>query len=124
MRGARRKIAVVLSLAVFASGCFGWAGKRTPEPASTQRLPDPVRITRTDASTIVLRDAAVSGDSIVGYTSGSAETRQRVAVALRDVRTMEAKEVAFLRTAGLSFAVTIVAAAAAVVLVLASWGGE
>lgn len=109
MRPARRRnLTFVLLPALFATGCYGWSGKPTPTPESTQQLPDPVRITRNDAATLVLREATVSGDSIVGYTEGSPETRQRVAIALTEVERVQGREVSFVKTAGTSFAITLV----------------
>ena len=113
---SRSAVSAVLLAALFTSGCFGWGTQPTPAPSSTQRLPDPVRITRVDTSTLLLRDAAVSGDSIVGY----AGDRQRVAVALADVRKVEGQEVDFLKTAGTSFVVTLLIGVVTTAVVLAS----
>ena len=112
---SRSAVSVVLLAAFFTSGCFGWGTQPTPAPSSTQRLPDPARITRLDTSTLILRDAAVSGDSIVGQSGD-----QRVAVALADVRKVEGQEVDFLKTAGTSFVVSIVVIGVTAAVVFAS----
>jgi hypothetical protein len=112
---SRSAVSVVLLAALFTSGCFGWGTQPTPTLSSTQRLPDPVRVTRLDTSTLILRDAAVSGDSIVGHSGD-----QRVAVALADVQKVEGQEVDFLKTAGTSFMVTLVIVGVTAAVVLAS----
>jgi hypothetical protein len=50
-----------------------------------------VRITRTDGTSATLRQAAVSGDSLVGYADG--DPPQRTAIALRDVARVDERRV-------------------------------
>ena len=120
---SRRKLCLAVSLAVLTSGCYGWGGRRTPEPSSTQALPNPVRV-RTDDAALVLHDATVSGDSLVGYLGDAPAARQRTAVALADVRKIEEREVSFLKTAGTSFLVTIGVVIGLVILVLISLASD
>jgi len=119
MKISRRPLLVLLPLVLSVSGCIGWGTQPTPAPSSSERLPNPVRVTRTDQSVLTLNDAAVSGDSIVGYAGGD---RVRTAVALSDVRTMQAKKTDFLATVGLTTALTLAATGLAVMFLLISWG--
>jgi hypothetical protein len=117
---SRRPLLVLLPLVVSVSGCMTWGRQPTPEPSSSRRLPDPVRVTRNDQSVLILDDAVVSGDSLVGYAG---RQRVRVAVALADVQTVQARQTNFLATVGVTTAVTLAVIGVAVVAVLASLGG-
>jgi hypothetical protein len=79
-----------------------------------------VRLTRKDQSVLMLQDAIVSGDSIVGYAG---RDRVRVAVALADVQTVQGQKTNFFATVGLTTAITLAVVGIAVIVVLASWGG-
>jgi hypothetical protein len=87
-RSPRFVIGLVLLASMTLSGCHGWRSQTNP-PSGAQ-LPDPARITRTDASVVVLRDAAVSRDSIVGQVDRSGGT-ERVAIPLSQVRRIDAR---------------------------------
>ena len=66
------------------SGCHGWRAQANPTPGA--QLPNPARVTRTDGSVVVMRDAAVARDSVAG--TGEAG---RVAIPLSEVRSIEAR---------------------------------
>jgi len=119
MKLSRRPLLVLLPLVVSVSGCISWGQQPTPEPSSSRKLPDPVRLTRRDQSVMTLEDAMVSGDSIVGYAG---RDRVRIAVALADVQTMQGQKTNFFATVGLTTAITLAIAGIAVLAVLASWG--
>ena len=119
MRISRRPLLVLLPLVLSASGCISWGTQPTPEPSSSRRLPDPVRVTRRDQSVLMLADAVVSGDSIVGYAG---REKVRSAVALADVQTIQAQKTNFFATVGLTTAITLAVTGIAVIIVLASWG--
>src|SRR5215207_2078120 len=104
MNISRRALTALLPLVLLVSGCISWGNQPTPEPSSSRRLPDPVRVMRADQSILVLSDAAVSGDSIVGYAGGE---RVRTAVALSDVQKMQAKKTDFFATVGLTTVITM-----------------
>jgi hypothetical protein len=117
MKMTRRPLLVLLPLVVSVSGCMTWGRQPTPEPSSSRRLPDPLRLTRKDQSMVMLEDAVVSGDSIVGYAGGA---RVRVAVALADVQTVQARSTNFFATVGMTTAITLAVIGVAVAAVLAS----
>jgi hypothetical protein len=120
MKMSRRPLLALLPLVLSVSGCFSLGTVPVPEPSSSRRLPDPVLLTRHDQSRLTLDDATVSGDSIVGYAGPD---RLRVAVALADVQTVQGEQTNFFATVGLTTVITLAVVGAAVLVVLASWGG-
>ena len=74
------------------SGCQGWRAQTSPMPGA--QLSNPARVTRTDGSVVVVRDATVSRDSVAG--TGEAG---RVAIPLSEVRSIEARRMDGGRTA-------------------------
>lgn len=120
MRISVRRLAVPLLAALVASGCVTWGSQRVPGPSSSQRLLSPVRVTRADSSTLVVFDATMAADSIVGYTSADSASRRRVSVAVADVRKIEARKTDVLGTIVLTAAVTFVVGFAAYALALSS----
>ncbi|HEU4451402.1 MAG TPA: hypothetical protein VFR81_00040 [Longimicrobium sp.] len=103
MNVSRRRLALVLALLLAAPGCTAWGRQPTPEPSSSRPIPSAVRVTRQDGSTTVLTGAAVSGDSIVG-TGAEGE---RSAVAIADVRTLQARRTDLIRTVALTTVVAL-----------------
>jgi hypothetical protein len=97
-------IGLVFLASMTLSGCHGWRSRTNP-PSGAQ-LPNPARITRTDESVLVLRDAAVSHDSIVGQADRSGEA-ERVAIPLSQVRRIDARGVDGTRTALLGVGVLV-----------------
>jgi hypothetical protein len=106
MKMSRRPLLALLPLVVSVSGCFSWGTYPTPAPSSSQRLPDPVLLTRHDQSRLILHEAMVYGDSIVGYEGP--ETLPTT-VALSDVRTMQARKKDYPRTRILAAGITVAA---------------
>ncbi len=88
-----------------------------PEASASARLPSPVRVTRSDESVLVMRDAVVSGDSIVGHVG---RDRTRTAVAMADVRSMQARRTDVMATVGLAAAITLAVATTAISYTLGS----
>jgi hypothetical protein len=91
-----------------------------PAASVPQQLPNPLRVTRADHSVLVLRDAVISGDSVVGFAGPE---HARAAVALADVRTLQTRKLDILGTAGTAAAVYLVATAAVLLTLLAAWSG-
>ncbi len=65
------RLVVGFLLATTLAGCYKWA---TPpgtvdQALSAGRLPDRVRVTMADSTTVVLHRPAVSGDTLIGRTS-------------------------------------------------------
>lgn len=111
---------------VVLSACSTW--KHTPlsagsPPAITRE--QPTRVTRTDRSTLVLRDARVEGDSVIGNVG---DPPMRHAVALSAIQSIEQREINGDRTLGAAVggAVLLVVVGGVVLLlsVLSSWSGS
>lgn len=103
----RRAVALPLLALLPLSGCTTWRTRAVPAAGSDGRLPDPVLVTRTDHSVLMLHAAVVQGDSIVGTTRAD-DRGARVAVALRDVERMEARGTDVLRTGAVVVIVGVV----------------
>ena len=121
---SRRAAAVLLALVLGAAGCGTWGRRPVPQPSSAEPLPRTMRVTRTDHSSLVLYDATVAGDSLVGF-AGSGSARARVAVPLADVERVDGRKVSVVRTAGTTLALvaigTVVVVGLAVAAFLGSW---
>ena len=109
----RRSAALVGLFALATSGCYQWDGARVPGPGGAQRMTNPARVTLADGSVVVLHDAIVSNDSIVGYAGDRPGERERTAVAVSQVRKVEDRELNFPQTVVAATLATL----AAVVLV-------
>jgi hypothetical protein len=104
---SRRPLLALLPLVISVSGCVAWRQQPAPEPSSSRRLPDPLRVTRNDQSVVVMEDAVVSGDSLVGYAG---RDHARTSVALAEVRTMQGRKTDVMATVGLAAAAALAAA--------------
>lgn len=93
IRSSRTVVALALLASVILSGCHGWRPQTSPTAGA--QLPNPARVTPMEGSEIVLRNATVSQDSLVG----TGERGQRVALPLSQVRRVEARRVDGGRTA-------------------------
>jgi hypothetical protein len=103
---SRRPLLVLLPLVFSLSGCI-WHGEQPiPEPSSSRRLPNALRVTLTDQSVVLLEDAVVSGDSLVGYVG---REQARTAVALADVQSVKDRYTNYVATV---FVTTVTALAA------------
>lgn len=88
----RAVVGFIFLASMVLSGCQGWRAQTNPTPGA--QLANPARVTRTDGSVVVMRDAAVSRDSVAG--TGEAG---RVAIPLSEVRSIEARRMDGGRTA-------------------------
>src|SRR4051794_29802343 len=87
-RAVRRSVAA-MGCALLLGGCTVWEEQMSLTPAASRSIGS-VRLTRPDGSTMVLEDAAVEGDSIVGTRP---QTTWRAAVAVADVKKTEVQRV-------------------------------
>lgn len=102
---ARRALLAAACLLLM-GGCTAWMER--PAPAVSRIIPGPVRLTRTDGSTVVLADAMVRDDSIIGAPNHNPDAG--VSLALSEVRRVEVRRV---DVASTTWAVLLGAAAAA-----------
>jgi hypothetical protein len=89
-----RRWTLALCCALALSGCKMWEEPLGPAPATGRRL-GTVRLTLAGDSALVLKDAQVRGDSIVGSPRG---TTSQTAVALADVKKTELRHLDPVRT--------------------------
>ena len=120
-----RRLLLPLVLLSALSACQSWNGHRMrPAP---RELPSPLRVTLTDGSRLVVWNAEVRSDSLVGLVGRRPQERTRAAVPLSQVRLTEARGVDFVATTGLTAAVTLVVAVTVVfaaMVALGSGGGS
>ena len=115
----RRHIPLIL-LASYLAGCTSWRAQGvTPQQVINQRHPMRLRVTQTDGMRLVLENPVLLRDSVVGWTRAFGSR----AVALADVKRVEARETDAGKTAGLILAVAAALATAFYLLALAALGG-
>ena len=118
---------VILLVMMLTSGCQGW--HPVARPTADGPLPgDPqtVKITRTSncgarptlecaaaRGTVVLHNARIAGDSLIGYYDVA--NRERVAMHIRDVISIESRGVDPLRTTGAALGVGAILAIGVVI---------
>lgn len=119
--------ALALVTLVAASACTTWS-RRDVSSGSPSSLhgSKTVRVTRTDHSTIVIDDARIVGDSLVGDVGDPAkETPQHAAVALRDIVSVDVHHVSAVRTGAVVLVSLVVVGgvllAAAVATLAGNW---
>src|SRR5215212_8343340 len=89
-----RRSLVTLSCALMLGACTTWEEQYSPSPAPTRSL-QTVRLTRTDGTSMVLRNAVIRDDSIVGTRP---QTTFRTAVTVADVKKTEIQHTDFSAT--------------------------
>ena len=89
---ARARIARLLPLLLLVAlpGCVTYWPQTPPAPGTATTIPGRVRVTRTDASSVMLVGVRVQGDSLRGTSADS--LRQQVSIALRDVKRVEVRK--------------------------------
>ncbi|HET7464158.1 MAG TPA: hypothetical protein VFJ82_23070 [Longimicrobium sp.] len=87
-RAVHRSIAA-LGCALLLGACTTWSEQSSPTPAMSRPVKH-VRLTRTDGTVVMLEEASVQGDSIVGTPP---LTTGRAAVALADVKKAEIRRI-------------------------------
>lgn len=136
----RLKVFTLALVAVSATGCQGW--RQLPRPTAGGSLagnPEVVRVTRTQncgptpsrecisrQGSVTLYNPRVQGDSLVGYYDSN--QRERVSMHVRDVVSVESREVSKGRTMGVAIGsgvvIGLIVAAATVVAVFAALGSN
>lgn len=127
---------VVLTVTMVASGCQAW--HPVARPTADGPLPgDPqtVKVTRTSncgekptlqcaatRGTVVLHNPRIAGDSLIGYYDVA--NRERVAMHVRDVVSIESRGVDPLRTTGAALGVGAIIVAGGIVVLLLLLAGS
>jgi hypothetical protein len=130
----RTRYPIIVAL-LFLSGCQGWRQVAKPSAGgSLEGNPDIVRVTRTagcgatptlecvaSRGTVTLYNPRVQGDSLIGYYDRN--QRERVAMHVRDVVSVESRKTDTARTAGAALGTGALIALAAVVVAVALLAG-
>jgi hypothetical protein len=90
IRHARRAI-LAAACPLLLGGCMGWTDRPAPTPAASRIIPGPVRLTRADGSAVVLADAIIRDDSIMGAPNHNPDAG--VSLPLSDVRKVEVRRI-------------------------------
>ena len=99
MRRTSRK-RFILVLLVF-SNCRTWSRVGTPQEAVTRSQAQPIRVTRSDLSVVVLQSPMIVNDSLIGTVVN--DSHARVAIAMADVRSVETRRISPLHTLGAGY---------------------
>ena len=110
MRSASRVQAVAIIFGIgLLSGCQGWRIDERPVPSVVQNQGDgKVAVTMNNLDWVVLHNPAIESDSIVGTrTSETIFGRNRIALPLNRVRSIETRQFSLRRTVGLAVAIAL-----------------
>jgi hypothetical protein len=90
----------ILVLIVF-SNCRTWSRIGTPQEAVIRSQAQPIRVTKSDLSVVVLQSPMIVSDSLIGTLVD--DSHARVAIAMADVRSVETRQVSALHTLGAGY---------------------
>ena len=102
------QVMLPVTLVAFVSACHKWSTVEPGQPFAEEGT-EQVRITETDGQRVVVKQAAVVGDSVVGLVNGDS-----VSVALSDVDKVEVRKTDVGGTVGLVVGIGAAVVAAAV----------
>jgi len=101
----RRRAATLLLMILPGTACHAWHTERVaPESVLVTRRPAKLRVTRTDASQVVIVNPVLRGDTLSGTGPPRGE-RQDVRIPLTDVRQVATRRFSIGRTVGLGVGV-------------------
>jgi hypothetical protein len=118
----RVRLFALLAAVAALSSCIGWSAPRPLAPSPLDTIPAHLRVTLTDGRRLVLPDARVHGDSLVGDTLSEFlhAARMHVSIPLARIRSVSTREMAQGRTLLLLVTVGAIAALSALSF---SWSG-
>lgn len=105
-RAPRRRLALAVLVPLLAA-CEMWVAQPASRPAPRSSLPARIRVTRTDATSLVLSDARIQGDTLRGSWVGHGG--QPVAIPVAQVARVDARRFDWVATAGVVLLVAAVA---------------
>jgi hypothetical protein len=88
---------LLLAGTLLCSGCYTWAWTGPPE----RDHPGTVRVTRQDSSALVLHNASVAQDTLVGSTSREPSAPADVQIPIKEVEKIEQRRIDPVRTGAL-----------------------
>jgi len=99
MKSSRVRLVAIATL-LLASACMTWSRSEPPGAALSHVDRKPIQVARTDHSTIVLKNASVQGDSLVGTADDGSNTR--VAIPIAEIRGVSEEHIDGPRTLALT----------------------
>jgi hypothetical protein len=109
-----RHLALALPLVAAVGACSTWSRRPAPTQPHERFVTGPVRVTRTDGSSLVLDRVTIGADSVIGREH--AGPHARVAIPASTVRRVETRRPDLLRTSG-----TVILSLGAVVAIWAAF---
>ncbi len=104
-----RAVSLVVSGSLLMTACQAWRVEERPIQAIVQQNHSPIAVTMNDRRWIVLKDAQLHSDSVVGRRlRGNTKGSGRTALSLSGVRAVETRRFSFIRTIGLGIALAFV----------------
>ncbi len=95
----RSRIVSLLALVLTLSGCYTWQSvSRAPTSAVWRDLPDQIRLTLEDGSSLTIERPVIRIDQTIGSERGGPSA------ALQDISSVEARRLSIVRTGGLVLA--------------------
>ena len=99
---------IVIAAVIHLGACQSWKVEPRPVEAVVSEHSGPVAVTMTDRRWVVLRDARLANDSIVGIRiAGDAYGNARTALALNSVSAVERRRFSFMRPIGAGVAAAV-----------------
>ncbi len=107
--GFIRTISLFASSSVLMTACQAWRVDDKPVATVVRQGTSPIAVTMNDRRWIVLKDAQLKSDSVVGRRlRGNTKGKGRTALSLSGVRAVETRKFSFIRTIGLGVALAFV----------------
>lgn len=83
MTSTRTRV-IAISLLLLTTACMTWTRPEPPDAALSRVDAKPIQVTRADHSTIILKNASVQDDSLVGIADDGSNTR--VAIPISEIQ--------------------------------------
>lgn len=103
MNNAKRY--VLMTAVLFLPACMTWSQSQPPGAALEHTSRQPLRIERTDHSTIEITSASVQGDSLIGTAADGSNAR--VSIPVSDITAVATREISPGRTLALTGGVVL-----------------
>lgn len=106
----------VIPMLLLATGCMTWSRPVPPGAALSHVSDRPSQIARTDHSTIVVKNASVQGDTLIGVTAD--DSNARVAIPISEIQTVAQRKIDGPRTLALTGGIILSALGTLVIAVV------
>ena len=109
---------IAIPLLLLTTACMTWGRQEAPGTVLSRAEMKPIRIARTDHSTIVLKDASVQNDSLIGTADDGSYAR--VAIPISEIRGVSEQRIDAPRSLALAGIIVLSALGAVVAALLIS----